>query len=154
MRLYKERKSPFNENLLGEQAAAYYRVVRYVKDEQGPFVQDSAVRTINGTIFVDTIAANKEYRYEVISRVTMTYLFDQATKVTLSALTEGERQVFVADHVLHDGRMEYEVQRYVKDPETGQYVEDGEPFTVNQLSFVDLNPIDSSKEYKYTRGAR
>jgi hypothetical protein len=136
--------------MLGQQAAEYYRVIRYVKDEQGQFVQDGPTRTVNDTHFEDTLAANKEYRYEVIPRGTATYLFDKATTVLLTALAEGEREVFASDYVLSDGRTQYEVQRYVKDAATGQYVADGQPFTVNQLSFVDPNPIDANKEYKYT----
>jgi hypothetical protein len=43
---------------------------------------------------------------------------------------------------------DFEVQRYVKNSE-GQFVIDGEVFTINTSSFTD-DTVVSGKEYKYT----
>lgn len=61
-------------NWTQQEGISYYRVQRYVKADNGEFVEDSFPRTINGQEFLDNrTEKNKEYKYQIIPRIGSIY---------------------------------------------------------------------------------
>ncbi len=133
-----------------------YRVQRHVLDEAtGTYKVDLYAPSVNATSYVDEYyKAGSIYRYEVtpLSYVSGRYLFEHTTTIYFVELQEqGQTRVFFGtdpdmDPSVATGK-ETTVQRYVLD-DTGQFVLDGEPFTIDRYDFVDQTTV-VGKHYRY-----
>jgi hypothetical protein len=144
--------------------ATRYRVQRYIKDEDtGLFVKDGYAKAITDTeITFDDLKPGTEYKFEVTPRVGWIYDSNYAISTTAKTeVVEKEKPVVEATlNVTLDGTTahltwdtiedatRYRVQKYIKNEETGEFVQDNYAKTVNgtELSFTDL--VEGA-EYKF-----
>jgi Fibronectin type III domain len=145
--------------------ATRYRVQRYIKDEDtGLFVKDGYAKAITDTeITFDDLKPGTEYKFEVTPRIGWIYDSDYAisatakteaeeeeekptTEVNLTVTLDGTTAYLTWDTI--EDATRYRVQKYIKNEETGEFVQDNYAKTVNgtELSFTDL--VEGA-EYKF-----
>jgi hypothetical protein len=145
--------------------AIRYRVQAYVKDPTtGEFVKNGFGRTTSSeSIVMKNLDEGKTYKFEVVPNIDYTYLEEAAgisNEVTVEVAEVEGPVVNAALNVTIEGTTahlswdaiedasRYRVQKYIKDEETGEFVQDGYAKAVNgtEVSFENLK---SGAEYKF-----
>lgn len=156
---------------LNGKEATKYRIQTYVK-EDGEFVKSGFARTTSSTNFVVTgLKEGNEYHFEVIPMVNNSYSTKNAgisNDITLStkpveptipestnvenvvATLEGNKADIKWDAFVSGGKevTQYRIQKYIKDPVTGNFLKDGTPTTAYEPS-TSLTDLKEGKEYYF-----
>jgi M26 IgA1-specific Metallo-endopeptidase N-terminal region/Fibronectin type III domain len=138
--------------ILNGEKVTRYRVQRYVLDpETGEYKPNHYSPAVDGTSYVDEYYRDGEkYKYEITPLGLNQYLYEWTTTIyNVTEVSEGETKVFFdTTEEIDESKVVFEVQRFVKNEENGEFEKMGEPFEVIGTEFTDTEAVEG-KEYKY-----